>query len=78
MSARDHAEIVARAEARAFADCARGLVDLEAVAATSAPWVISGDAGGRRLILPARDSALGMAAYLRDAIAAETARRASL
>lgn len=77
MTDAERAEIVAAAEARADADCERGLRDLAARLRKVKPWVISGDANGRRLVLPEGDSTRGMHAHLAASMETERARRAA-
>lgn len=78
MTGAEFAAVKARVEAQADDDCERGLRDLDARLATVDEWVISGDAGGRRLVLPERATMQGMAAHLRESLAVERERRARL
>lgn len=61
-------EIVARANTRADDDCQHAIA-LGIGAELGPEYIVSGDATGKRLLIPARAMAVGMLAYLKDAYA---------
>lgn len=67
-------EIRRDAEAQANVDCERGLADLNRKIDTAAEIVVSGDATGKRVLIPERSSLIGMRDHLARSIAAQRAR----
>ena len=67
------AEIIAGANAQADADCRRA-VEATRNADHVPEYVVSDDASGKRLLIPARAIAAGMAAYLKAAFERHQAR----
>lgn len=67
-------EIKLAAEAQADVDCARGLADLDRKLATAAEYVVSGDGGGKRLILAERQALTGMRDFLAESIERQRTR----
>lgn len=62
------------AEMRANDDCARGLADLDRSILTAPEFEISGDATGKRMVVPTRASLVGMRDHLRASIERQKAR----
>jgi hypothetical protein len=65
----DHTEIIAAANARADADVAQGIRDLEQSVATSPEYKVGSDPSGKRLLSPARAMLVGMLGHLRTSYA---------
>lgn len=70
------AEVIAAAEARADADCARGLADLAASIETAPEYKINSSPSRSRIIVANRATLVGMHQFLAESMQCEQDRRA--